>query len=53
MVTPFFAVDNTKSQNDGGVQNLQKRIMEVLKEEPYMGEEVPLRYAAEKKNLIR
>ena len=53
VIRPFFAVDNTKSQNDGGVQNLQKRIMEVLKEEPYMGEEVPLRYAAEKKNLIR
>jgi len=53
VIRPFFAVDNTKSQNDGGVQNLQKRIMEVLKEEPYMGEEVPLRYAAETKNLIR
>jgi len=47
VIRPFFAVDNTKSQNDGGVQALQKRIMEVLKEEPYMGEEVPLRYAAQ------
>ena len=53
VVRPFFAVDNTKSQKDDGVQALQKRIMEVLKEEPYMGEEVPLRYPAEKKNLIR
>ena len=44
VIRPFFAVDNTKSQEDDGVQNLQKRIMEVLKQEPYMGEEVPLRY---------
>ena len=46
VIRPFFAVDNTKSQNDFCVQNLQKKIMEVLKQEPYMGEEVPLRYAA-------
>ena len=46
VIRPFFAVDNTKSQEDDGVQNLQKRIMEVLKQEPYMGEEVPLRYGS-------
>ena len=46
VIKPFFAVDNTKSQKDDGVQNLRKKIMEVLKQEPYMGEEVPLRYAA-------
>ena len=46
VIRPFFAVDNTKSQSDDGVQQLQKKIMEVLKQEPYMGEEVPLRYGA-------
>ena len=43
VITPFFAVDN-RTENDEGVQNLRHRIMEVLKGEPYMGEEVPLRY---------
>ena len=43
VITPFFAVDN-RTDNDEGVQNLRHRIMEVLKGEPYMGEEVPLRY---------
>ena len=43
VITPFFAVNNT-TENDEGVQNLRLRIMEVLKGEPYMGEEVPLRY---------
>ena len=40
---PFFAVDNT-TENDEGVRKLRQRIMEVLKDEPYMPEEVPLRY---------
>ena len=40
---PFFAVDN-KTENDKGVQKLRQRIIEILKNEPYMGEEVPLRY---------
>ncbi len=44
VIRPFFAVDNTKSFGDEGVQSLQKRVMEVLKQEPYMGEEVPIRY---------
>ena len=39
----FFAVNN-KTENDEGVQELRQRIMEILKEEPYMGKEVPLRY---------
>ena len=43
IVKPFFAVDN-RTENDEGVQKLRQRIMEVLKDEPYMGEEVPLRY---------
>ena len=43
VVAPFFAVNN-KAENDEGVQKLRHKIMEVLKGEPYMGEEVPLRY---------
>ena len=46
VVRPFFAVDNTRSLSDYGVQALQNKIMEVLKEEPYMGEKVPIRYGA-------
>ena len=44
VIRPFFAVDNRRSLNDDGVQALQNRLMEVLKQEPYMGEEVPIRY---------
>ena len=43
IMKPFFAVDNRK-ENDEGVQKLRQKIMEVLNGEPYMGEEVPLRY---------
>jgi len=39
---PFFTVNN-KAENDEGVQKLRHKIMEVLKDEPYMPEEVPLR----------
>ncbi|XP_068718194.1 uncharacterized protein [Montipora capricornis] len=39
----FFAVNN-KDENDEGVQKLRQEIMKVLKKEPYMGEEVPLRW---------
>ncbi|XP_074621186.1 uncharacterized protein LOC141879794 isoform X5 [Acropora palmata] len=42
-VVSFFAVDN-KMENDEGVQELRQRIMEILKEEPYMGKELPLRW---------
>ena len=47
VIRPFFAVDNTRALSDDGVQALQKRIMEVLKQEPYMGEEIPIRYGAD------
>ena len=46
VVRPFFAVDNTRSLSDYGVQALQNKIMEVLNQEPYMGEKVPIRYGA-------
>ena len=46
VIRPFFAVDNTRSASDYGVQALKNRISEVLKQEPYMGEKVPIRYGA-------
>ena len=44
LIKPWFAVDNTRSMGDDGVQALQERIMEVFRQEPYMGEEIPIRY---------
>ena len=46
VIRPLFAVDNTGSSSNYGVQPLQNRIMEVLKQEPYMGEKIPIRYDA-------
>ena len=43
VIRPLFSVDNTKGSSDEGVAALQKRLREVLKQEPYMGEEVPIR----------
>ena len=43
VIAPFFAVNNT-TENDEGVQNLRHKVKKVLQDEPYMGEEVPLRY---------
>ena len=43
VIRPLFSVDNTKGSSDEGVAALQKRVREVLKQEPYMGEEVPIR----------
>ena len=42
-IVSYFAVDNT-TENDKGVQKLRQKIMEVLKDEPYIPQEVPLRY---------
>ena len=46
VIRPFFAVDNTRSASDYGIQELQNRILEVLKQEPYMGEKIPIRCEA-------
>ena len=43
VIRPFFTVDNTQGSDDKGVAALQKRVIEVLKQEPYTGEEVPIR----------
>ena len=42
VIRPFFSVDNTQGSSDEGVAALKKEIMEVLKKEPYMGEEIPI-----------
>ena len=44
VIRPFFSIDNTQGSSGDGVGALQKRMIEELKKEPYMGEEVPLRY---------
>lgn len=43
VIRPIFSVDNTKGLSNEGVAALQKRIMEVLKKQPHMGEEIPIR----------
>ena len=43
VIRPFFTVDNTQGSADEGVAALQKRVIEVLEQEPYMGEELPIR----------
>ena len=43
VIRPIFSVDNTQGSSDRGVSALQKRMIEVLKQEPYMGEEIPIR----------
>lgn len=44
VILPFFSVDNTQGSSDEEVAALQKKIIEVLKKEPYMGEEIPIRF---------
>ena len=43
-VISYFSVDNTQGSSDEGVAALQKEIIELLKKEPYMGEEIPIRF---------
>ena len=43
VIRPIFSVDNTQGSSDKGVSELKKRMIEVLKQEPYMGEEIPIR----------
>ena len=44
VIRPIFSVDNTQGSSGRGVSELQKRMIEVLKQEPYMGEEIPIRW---------
>ena len=56
VVRPIFSIDNTakliqrrlekvfrKDKNIDGIQELKDKIMEVLRQEPYMGERIPAR----------
>ena len=43
VIRPFFSVDNTLGSADKGVAALQRGMIDFLKREPYMGEEVPIR----------
>ena len=43
VIRSIFSVDNTQGSSGRGVSELQKRMIEVLKQEPYMGEEIPIR----------
>ena len=43
VIRPFFSVDNTQGSSGERVVALQKRLIEVLRQEPYMGEEIPVR----------
>ena len=43
VIRPFFRVDNKNGLTDEGVRGLREKIMEILRQEPYMGEEVPIR----------
>ena len=40
---PPFSIDNTKGSSDEGIIALKLRIWEALKQEPYMGEQIPFR----------
>ena len=43
VIRPFFSIDNTQGSSGAGVRALQEKMIEVLQQELYMGEEVPLR----------
>ena len=42
-IRPIFSIDNTQGSSGDGIRALQEAMIEVLKQEPYMGEEVPVR----------
>lgn len=41
---PFFRVDNTRAGEDEGIAKVRQEIREVLRLEPYMGNDVPVRW---------
>ena len=43
VIRPFFAISNKSGSDEKQLVALKDKIMEVLKQEPYMGEELPLR----------
>ena len=49
----LLLITRGEQRNNYGVQALQNRIWKVLKDEPYMGEKVPIRYGAVIKFLLQ
>lgn len=43
VIRPFYSVDNARSLGDDNLEELRKKIEEVLFLEPYMGEKIPIR----------
>lgn len=43
VIRPLFSVDNTKGSSDEGIIHLKSQIVQVLKQEPYLGEPIPIR----------
>ena len=43
VIRPFFSISNMPGSDGEQINALQDKIIEVLQQEPYMGEEVPLR----------
>ena len=43
VIRPFFSISNKSDSGEKQLVALQDKIIEVLKQEPYMGEELPLR----------
>lgn len=41
---PFYRVNNTRAGEDEGIAKVRQEIREVLRLEPYMGEDVPVRW---------
>ena len=46
VIPSYISIDNTvsRSSTNPGVDKLKKEIMKVLKQEPYMGKKIPVRY---------
>ncbi|KAJ7358686.1 hypothetical protein OS493_022123, partial [Desmophyllum pertusum] len=57
VIRPFFSIDNTRGHSqpstgqentdmprNHGIEALRNKIMEVLKQEPYMGEKIPIKW---------
>lgn len=44
VISVILSIDNRRSSSDAGVDELKREIMKVIKQEPYMGKEIPVRY---------
>ena len=44
VITTYISINNKRSSSDTGVDKLKEEIKKVLKQEPYMGKKIPVRY---------